>query len=491
MLLFRVWLPSLILFTSVSGTAAAGWQSWANLAGADWCPSDGGAQAALAGCLAAHPYCRFSTGSGISGGFCPPDKTYPVYVEYESADPCATFNQVWNENTQSCVNKPCFGFITVSPSQKDCPNKHACTVLVEELYDASRGGGGSCLSPYPLPTYEPIAHIQCTLWQRGADAVPGNLYDSNVNMGRYAYHSCGEQPETSNEPPKSCGVGNPVNSANGNKYQVETDLQGSATSGIGITRYYNSDRHGALYGKSPYGHNWTNQYSPEITVTTEWVGLFAYTRARVLRPTGRIFTFTDWNCPGCETWQPEPGVYDSLREIRDTTGAQTGWEYTTVGNTVERFNLNGVLQTITDIHGNTQTLSYDTLGLLERVDDDAGKSLRFSYDAMDRISATTTGDGRVWGYRYDADGNLEYVDNPDGTIRQYHYNETAHTANGYLPHALTGITDERGVRFSTYRYDGRGRAISSYRAMMSLTDHMPVTPGVLILSTMTLMVHAR
>ncbi len=64
----------------------------------------------------------------------------------------------------------------------------------------------------------------------------------------------------------------------------------------------------------------------------------------------------------------------------------------------------------------------------------------------------------MWGYRYDESNNLEFVDNPDGTTRQYHYEDADY------PNALTGITDERGVRYSTFSYDAQGRAILSTHA---------------------------
>jgi YD repeat-containing protein len=54
---------------------------------------------------------------------------------------------------------------------------------------------------------------------------------------------------------------------------------------------------------------------------------------------------------------------------------------------------------------------------------------------------------------------LVTVTRPDGKLRRFHYeDETLNNA-----YALTGITDERGVRYSTFRYDAEGRPI--------LTEH--------------------
>ena len=93
---------------------------------------------------------------------------------------------------------------------------------------------------------------------------------------------------------------------------------------------------------------------------------------------------------------------------------------------------------------------YDASERLERVETNIGESLAFGYDAEDRISSMTDHAGRTWGYRYDAVGNLEYVDNPDLSSKQYHYENTNY------PHALTGITDGRGIRYATYGYDNDG-----------------------------------
>jgi YD repeat-containing protein len=46
----------------------------------------------------------------------------------------------------------------------------------------------------------------------------------------------------------------------------------------------------------------------------------------------------------------------------------------------------------------------------------------------------------------------------DAVVQLYHYEDTKH------PHALTGITDENGVRYATWTYDSDGRAISSQHA---------------------------
>ena len=49
-------------------------------------------------------------------------------------------------------------------------------------------------------------------------------------------------------------------------------------------------------------------------------------------------------------------------------------------------------------------------------------------------------------------------------MRKYLYNEAAYTTNANLANALTGITDENGNRYATFKYDATGRAVSSEHA---------------------------
>ncbi len=53
---------------------------------------------------------------------------------------------------------------------------------------------------------------------------------------------------------------------------------------------------------------------------------------------------------------------------------------------------------------------------------------------------------------------------PNLKVRSYYYNEPAYTNGANLPHALTGMTGENGVRFATYRYDALARAVGSEHA---------------------------
>lgn len=253
-----------------------------------------------------------------------------------------------------------------------------------------------------------------------------------------------------NGQPKSCPVGNPINSGTGNKFLTETDYQ-SKPSILGFSRSYNSIE---SYTKSEIGNGWNHNFQKNIYYSDTSAPIIA----SILRKDGKVFGFQstnniNWNAN-------EDDIHDILERLFDTDGVTpVGWRYTTEDDTVERYNEDGKLQSITDIKGNTQTLSYNAeTELLETITTNSGKSLTFSYDASNRIETITNHTGQIWGYHYDVNNNLEYVDNPDSTIKQYHYEDS-----NFL-NALTGITDERGIRYATYEYDASGKAVASYHA---------------------------
>lgn len=85
------------------------------------------------------------------------------------------------------------------------------------------------------------------------------------------------------------------------------------------------------------------------------------------------------------------------------------------------------------------------------------------FDVVEKLEHLTDASGnpagRQYAFGYDASDNLVSVSFPDAPLpRRYHYED----ARFYS--ALTGITDENGVRFSTYAYDSDGMAVSSVQA---------------------------
>ena len=127
-------------------------------------------------------------------------------------------------------------------------------------------------------------------------------------------------------------------------------------------------------------------------------------------------------------------------------------------NDVEIYDATGKLLSITKPTGLKTALTYNANGQLSTVTDPFGRQLSFNYDGVGRISQISDASGGTYAYSYDLKGNLRAVNYPNGVAKTYHYENTA------FPSALTGITDENGIRYATYAYDVTGRAISTQHA---------------------------
>ncbi len=248
---------------------------------------------------------------------------------------------------------------------------------------------------------------------------------------------------------------NPVNAANGNKYQHEVDYW--SESGLLFSRHYNSLAAGISFDFIDNKKVWTTNYDSYVRLQT-YAESSSYGSVFVYRPNGNI---TIYKPDGNGKYISENT--DEL-DILEQFGSG-GWRLIIDSdNSIENYNSTGKLLSITRRDGRTQTLPYDANDRLITVTDDIGQALVFTYDNKNRINTLRDPSGGLYQYTYDINNNLISITYPNGKIRTYHYNEQIYTNNIYLPHALTGITDENGERYAIYRYDASGRAISSEHA---------------------------
>jgi RHS repeat-associated protein len=253
-------------------------------------------------------------------------------------------------------------------------------------------------------------------------------------------------PGTNSGRPLDC-VSNPINAATGNKYAEAVDI--SYPSELFFSRHYNSE---SLSIGAQIGFLWRHNYQRSLSINSETIS--------ATRTDGRTVYFELTN----DVWINQQASNESLTRIVNADGNTTGWQLLSSDDSTEHYNTSGKLQSITNRDGRTQTLTYDTGNRLVAVTDDVGRALHFSYDASNRIDTVTDPAGNLYQYAYDDRDNLTSVTYPDGKVRTYHYNEPAYTSGADLPHALTGITDENGVRYATYTYDAQGRAIVTEHA---------------------------
>ncbi len=315
----------------------------------------------------------------------------------------------------------------------------------------------------------------------------------------------------------SLAAGNPIHIASGNKFQAETDLRRVGGTGLSFRRYYNSldgqtTRLGAkwnhtytalllpTYGSTPplySGGGSENQTTPYTTEAqaceSGWPQIRAqytdplYQSATAIYANGSCALYNNGNYlgtiavhPTVYTWSaiPEVATWNARRPdgkiirfdnagngIWRTSGANgmtleqttSGFLLTDKNDTVEEYDTNGWLSSITRRNGEKETVTF-VAGFLDNVTDNTGNTLTFTYDTNNRLATVTYNGTQQWGYRYNSSGLLEFVDNPDNTTRQYQYEDVN------FPRALTGITDERSNRYATFEYDTAGRAFASYHA---------------------------
>jgi YD repeat-containing protein len=302
--------------------------------------------------------------------------------------------------------------------------------------------------------------------------------------------SCELDDKNPKNPPGGCTkAGNPINFIIANKFADETDYQLASQSPLQFIRQYNSadsyqyqikfDTVGIT--RDPLGSKWSHNYYKGLDVSS--------TQVKLTLTNGQTFIFKSVS----GSWQPDTDVDYRLQEILSGT-TRTGWKVTTPDDTIETYNRIGDLLAITNPSGVSQTLTYSCTtvsatcpvatpstiapyaGLLIKITDNFGKTLNFTYNNLGQMSTMTDPAGNITRYGYDANGNLASVTYPDDTPadltnnpkKAYVYGsdigEAVNTGGVSQPHALTGIIDENGVRYATYKYDTNGKAISTEHA---------------------------
>ena len=254
--------------------------------------------------------------------------------------------------------------------------------------------------------------------------------------------------------------GNPIYLGSGNKSRQETDYVDARDSRFTLARHYNSMS--SIYLGVPeaagiFGVNWSSTYERRV----RYVAQPSSDTVLLYRDDGKLYYFNK-----------QGGVWKSNSTIdEELIQTASGWEYHTSQDYTEVYDTAGKLTEIRYRNGMTHALSYDAQGQLQQVSTDTGESLTFAYvegAALPLVESLQDHTGRTWEYAYDQNNNLVSVTGPDGTpedaadnpVRVYHYEDA------YFPNALTGISDERGVRYATFAYDPnshiKGRAITSY-----------------------------
>ncbi len=236
-------------------------------------------------------------------------------------------------------------------------------------------------------------------------------------------------------------AGNPCDVYTGNKIEFETDFVGQSLS---LRRTYQSATH--VESQSSLGPRWYHSFARSLILYGGRPNLAVRGSAFVepLRLHSRTPNYVPITGAGFHIEPDGVGGWvliedDGDKEFYDVEGRLTRLEKSAFEvYTLSYQGPNGKLSRVENRLGQYLTFHYDDDGrLLQRVDNQADHSVSYVYDDLDRLTS---------------------VINPDDTTRTYHYEHATHT------NALTGVTDERGIRYSTFDYDSQGRAILSTHA---------------------------
>ncbi|HVA55609.1 MAG TPA: glycohydrolase toxin TNT-related protein [Gammaproteobacteria bacterium] len=246
--------------------------------------------------------------------------------------------------------------------------------------------------------------------------------------------------------PKCQGTSDPINTGTGNQYQAVTDYKGGGVFPLTLIRSYNN--------LTTTGGGWSfNVLSNGLSINMSYAAIYYTAYITVYEDSGRAYLFwspTSGNVlPNPQTlWSHDSDVAGQLLSLN------SGFQYTAEDGTIEIYDADGRLVSVTNHTGLTQTYQYDNGGSLESVTDPFGRQMVFAYDVAGHVETMTNPAGGTYTYKYDSLGNLIRATYPDGTKVKYQYTDTNN------PSALTGIIDEDGNQYASWTYDAYGRTIS-------------------------------
>jgi len=267
---------------------------------------------------------------------------------------------------------------------------------------------------------------------------------------------------TKKSPGNAC-FGNPIYPVTGVKREyVDTGLRIGPTS---LRLTYDSSRAAPVnppdeIGPPPFeppafGKLWLSNLHKAVEIGPNKRG------ARVARSDGRVVSFLG---NGSGMFTADADINDRLVSI---TG---GYRYFDAAEgTEEDFDANGVLKSVAYASGQSLTFSYSDSstptttapapGFLIQVQDTFGRTLGFRYGSTGLLTQIIDVNGNATNASYDPSGsNLVQLTWPDTRSRTFLYELST------FPWALTGVVDERGLRYSTFGYDAQGRAVSTEHA---------------------------
>ena len=328
-----------------------------------------------------------------------------------------------------------------------------------------------------------LAGALCEGWQDyEGGAARGGIAGLECETGEIRTATgCLKKPPADKDPSPCAEAGNPVDTRSGRKVETALDYSTEGSSPLKFERRYSSDTSylRVPFGPSRLGRGWRSNFDSRAYIEGTAPNM---SEVNIVLPTGEELAFryssgafaryaydwvdNAWILAG--TWTRD------VKLVLNTTTQRL--ELTTEDDTVYSYDYGGLLRTISYRGGYLQMLNYDSRGYNTSVSDSYSRTLTFSYSAQGLLQSITVPGGQLYQYAYlgrysptiFAGVNtslvgldhwaLQQVTKPDTTNVQYHYE------NAGFPFALTGITNEAGIRFATWTYGADGRVVAEQHA---------------------------
>ncbi|MCE4353561.1 polymorphic toxin type 34 domain-containing protein [Xanthomonas hortorum] len=251
--------------------------------------------------------------------------------------------------------------------------------------------------------------------------------------------------------------GDPINTATGNFYRQETDYENP--SGLMFRRFYNSS---ASVTSSTMGKQWRHLFDRKLEIQRSTSAATDTQSINAHRPDGGSLIFQLIG----GVWKTSSDYSETLVERPDGAGFALAISAT---QQTEIYDAKGLLQEVYDKAGQRIYLLTYSLpdatgaggGILQSVADRSGRQLIFDYDSAARLAGVTLPDKGKIVYSYDAAGYLASAKYSDEKSIGYIYNESNYTGGNNLPGVMTGVIDEKGVRYETITYQSSRKATSA------------------------------
>lgn len=245
-----------------------------------------------------------------------------------------------------------------------------------------------------------------------------------------------------------CGFANPILPSTGTKFQTEIDYIGAGSLPLQIVRTYSS--------ANPLGYdqsywNWSIGNTMQLDPEQGEGRVIAYYPDR---------RFVHFRLQSDGSWNALGGSSISLSKVGDF------WVLNNFdADRTETFDAAGRLTAVSK-NGRSLSYSYDTVNGEDRtiVSDAFGKQIEVFFNDDDDPSRVVDPAGNIIWYNYagvtgpyeDNLTSVVYGDNSavapsNSPTRLYHYEHNTYPSQ-YAKKMLTGITDERGVRYVTWEY---------------------------------------